>query len=202
MKLLTSSLAICALIPLLGGCASRPTPRAGRQHAEPVVAQIAPAGFNPAQPPLVVPAAQSPTPDPSPVYKQPIVKKVYLDAYVDGGVAYEPAVKWVVADQGGWDLDAIRNPNRAFIPPSMSGNQPISQNGHLAPGEVPVAQKTATIRDLYEVENVTVTGFVERAQEPLAREVATKMGPDFIAVYDPDLGWLVIPKPVLQPVRS
>lgn len=202
MKLLTSSLALCVLIPLLGGCASRPTPRAARHQDEPIVAQIAPAGFNQALPPQIVPAPQSSTPDPSPVYKQSVVKKVYLDAYVDGGVAYEPAVKWVVAEQGGWDLDAIRNPNRAYVPPSMSGNQPISQNGHLAPGEVPVAQKTATIRDLYEVENVTVTGFVERGQEPLAREVATKMGSDFIAVFDPDLGWLVIPKPVLQPTRG
>lgn len=132
----------------------------------------------------------------------PKFRKVNLEPYVDeNGVAYGPQVKYVMEDPGQWNMDALRNPAKAYIPPAMAVGMSAPAS-YVVPntGEEPQAQPHKTLRDLYNLESVEITGFVERGQEPLAREMAAKYkDKKMIPYFDDKLGWVLIPDSALQP---
>ncbi len=198
---------IALLLPfaalLIGGCAT--TRPASKQPPAPVVAvQMAPVdpsltGAN------AIPAPQVARSDfaGTPVRSLGRVRRINLEPYVDeNGNAYGPQVKYVY-EAGGWDMDAVRNPSKAYIPTELQPEVPqpaaivVANTGQDIP-KVP----TKSLRELYNLKDVVVTGFVERSQEPIVREMAAKA--DKIPYFDEEsnLGWLLIPKSALQPPGS
>lgn len=204
MKLLLP-ICLAGFAVMTSGCAT--SKRSATRPADTTVEasfsrQLASPSAYPVQP-TYVPAEQAAPEGSMPVMRERQVKKVYLRGYQDeAGNAYGPSVKYVVTDDGGWDMDAINNPTKAYIPQSMvnapqsfTAAQPVSANTPRPAAEGP------SIKDLYPVDQVTVTGYTERNQEAYARETAAKMGPEFITIWDEDLGWIIVPKAALS-VRS
>jgi hypothetical protein len=140
---------------------------------------------------------------PEPVYNLPRVKVVNLEPYVDEqGNSYGPQIKYVLENPGGWNLDALRNPSKAYVPQAMSPAVMAPASMTVAGSAEATPQNIKTVRDLYNLKDVTVTGFIERGQEPLAREMANRIGKCQLPFYDENLGWLLIPTAALQPLSQ
>ncbi|MDD2765942.1 MAG: hypothetical protein PHE83_18420 [Opitutaceae bacterium] len=137
-----------------------------------------------------------------PIYIPGRVKKIYLEGGVDpDGNAFGPQEMWVKED-GHWNMDAVRHPSKAYIPPALAGDLPAPAAVVTAnPVSDPQAAPVKTLRDLYKISDIIVTGFVERGQEPLALEQAAKAGDKYVAYFDDNLGWILLPKSALQPVN-
>jgi hypothetical protein len=128
------------------------------------------------------------------------VRRIYLEGGVDqDGNAFGPQEMWV-REPGHWNMNAVRHPAKAFIPTEMTAEmaapaQVVTPNPNSEPKPAPVK----TLRELYHISDIIVTGFVERGQEPLAREMAAKQGDKYVPYYDDSLGWILLPKSALQP---
>lgn len=141
---------------------------------------------------------------PMPVWNDAQVVKVELDAYVnEKGEAFGPSVKYVVKQPGGWNVDALRNPHRAYVPtentPPIPSAYGYSANPMVSPGDGvrsfgeyrPV--QPAALQDL---SRTRITGFVERSQEYMARSMAQ---PGETPVFDESLGWILVPSASFVP---
>lgn len=176
------------------------SPRQARERirvAEPVVS---------VQPPPVVVEKPKPKPldKPQPVYRNPTVAEVGFGPYVnERGELIEPGKKYVFVDPGGWNLDAVRNPERGYIPPENQVPVPgapgrVYTPGGASPGavreELPVQPRL-----LFDLSDIRVTGMIGRGDEARARELA---GPGEVAVYDERMGWVIVPSEVLRGVYN
>ena len=144
---------------------------------------------------------------PMPVWNDAQVVRVDLDAYVnEKGEAYGPSVKYVVKQAGGWNVDALRNPQRSYVPtenmPPIPSKNGFTANPMVAPGapDLSGAQvrplQASMIQDLG---NVRVTGFVERSQESMARALAQN---GEVPLFDESLGWILVPQSALVPANQ
>lgn len=192
---------LCALLPvLLASCAHTHHP----PTAAPVTASFSATPVTPPPAPNPLEKAQLPPPaGAEPIYIPGTVKKVYLEGGVDeNGNAFGPQEMWV-KEEGRWNMEAVRNPSKAYIPPDLTTELPAPGAVVTAnPGSDPQAVPTKTLRDLYKISSIIVTGFVERGQEPLAREMAAKQGGAYVAYFDDNLGWILLPKSAVQPPGS
>jgi hypothetical protein len=185
----------------LVGCASDgEIPAAVQQErirmATPVVTAAPP-------PPLQTPKPAAPG-RPQPVYKNPTLAEVGHDAYVnERGELIPPGTKYVFADAGGWNLNAVRNPGQAYIPPENQVLVPTAPGAGYVPG---IASPGAVRQELpseprllFDLQDVRVTGMISKGDEARARELA---GPGETAVFDERMGWVIVPSEVLRGVYN
>ncbi len=149
--------------------------------------------------------------EPLPIWKDAQVTRVELDAYVnENGEAFGPSVKYVVKQAGGWNIDALRNPHRAYVPtenvPPIPSSSGFSANPMIAPGEAatPSTQTPGVVGAvqpsiIQRMTDVRVTGFVEKSQETYARAMAK---PGETPLFDEAMGWILVPQSVLVPANQ
>lgn len=173
------------------GCASSPVkPRAGGLPQTPASAIVTPGSKTyPVQPAQVNPSYRLETSQPSSVWRPTVISRVRVDAYVDeNNRLWEPSYMYVVREQGGWNLDSVRKPD-AYIPPENAvapQNLPGMQWGQTA--AVPQADRGVSPVEL-DIENVRITGLVDRSAERAARNLA---GAGEVAIYDNRFGWVIV----------
>lgn len=145
---------------------------------------------------------------PLPVWNDAQVVRVDLDAYVnEKGEAFGPSVKYVVKQPGGWNVDALRNPQRSYVPtentPPVPSRNGYTTNPMVAPGseltDVPGQVRPLQASLLQDLGQVRVTGFVERSQESYARSLAQA---GEIPLFDESLGWILVPQSALIPATQ
>ena len=140
---------------------------------------------------------------PAPVWKDAEVVAVDMDAYVnERGELIAPSRKWVVRKQGGWNMDAARNPERAYVPsenvPAFP-QAPCSYTPMVSPGSEfardtqPTSPKNGII-GLAGVKQVRVLGYVVESDRSKAQ---TMVQPGEVLVLDKTLGFLAVPQAVL-----
>jgi hypothetical protein len=199
---------IAILALLLAGCAS--VHRKTKPGSETVsITQAGIASIPVAATPPMPPAEKAALDDaPLPVYTNPRVAKVHVAAYInDKGEAFQDTYKYVFVDEGHWNIEALHDPERAYIP---AENIPKPQAapgviwGTVAPGEVapPTAAEHVPARKLFDLDQIRVTGYFNRADEPKARQEAENLGEEFgppVVIYDDDLGWIIVPQSALTP---
>jgi hypothetical protein len=199
---------IASLASFLGGCAS--THQKVRSTSESVSITEASSASIPVAATARTPPAEIATLDdaPIPVYTNPRVAKVHVAAYInDKGEAFQDTYKYVFVDEGHWNIEALHNPERAYIP---AENVPKPQAapgviwGTVAPGEAapPTAAEHVPARKLFDLDQIRVTGYFDRADEPKARREAENLGEEFgtpVVIYDDDLGWIIVPQTALAP---
>jgi hypothetical protein len=199
---------IATLALLLVGCAS--THRETKPGAENVnITEAGIASIPVAATPQMPPAEKAALDDaPIPVYTNPRVAKVHVAAYINAkGEAFQDTYKYVFVDEGHWNVEALHNPERAYIP---AENVPKPQAapgviwGTVAPGEVapPASSEQVPARKLFDLDQIRVTGYFDRADEPKARRDAENLGEEFgppVVIYDDDLGWIIVPQAALTP---
>jgi hypothetical protein len=201
-------LIIATLVLLLAGCAS--VHRKTKPGSETV--RITEAGIASipvvATPPM--PPAEKASLDDAPlaVYTNPRVARVHVAAYInDKGEAFQDTYKYVFVDEGHWNIEALHNPERAYIPAENVLKPQAAPGviwGTVAPGEA-VSQTVAghvPARKLFDLDQIRVTGYFNRADEPKARQEAESLGEEFgppVVIYDDDLGWIIVPQAALTP---
>lgn len=151
--------------------------------------------------------------DPMPVYHSPKVVKVVVAPYINAkGEAFPETYKYVFADEGGWNIDALRSPDRAYIPAEnvlKPKNAPGVLWSSLSPGAAPQAPAAEaqglTARRLFDIDQLHITGFFNRSDESKAKREAEKLSEKFgplATSFDEDLGWILIPQAALNPLAA
>jgi hypothetical protein len=145
---------------------------------------------------------------PIPVYTSPRVAKVHVSAYInDKGEAFPETYKYVFVDEGHWNIEALHNPERAYIPADNVLRPQAAPGviwGTVAPGEAApqMSSEHVSARKLFDLDQIRITGYFDRADEPKARQAAEKLGEKFgtsVVIYDDDLGWIIVPQAALTP---
>lgn len=167
--------------------------RESARMADPVVTEIP---ITPTEPPRVARIPQ----DPIPVYKPAKIREITMDAYVnERGEAFPPSTKYVIEDPGGWNMDALRSPQVAYVPPSSALEIPsapgLNYTQMTQSSAVPGPAQGNPSRLLYNLKDVKITGYTEMAQESRARSMAA---PSEATIFDDKLGWILVPKSVLN----
>jgi hypothetical protein len=125
----------------------------------------------PAPPPLPAPEI------PQAVYRNPRIGMVLLRAHQDAeGRLLGPQVMYQVVDPGGWNLAALDR-GGGYLPAANA----------LGPPEAPTAP------------GILVTGRMRPEERPQAEAEAARQGPGWTALYDPQVGWLLLPPPQKPP---
>jgi len=199
---------IATMALLLAGCAS--AHRKTGPGAETVnITEAGTASIPVATTPQMPPAERATLDDaPIPVYTNPRVAKVHVAAYInDKGEAFQDTYKYVFVDEGHWNIEALHNPERAYIPAENVLKPQAAPGviwGTVAPGEVaaPALSQRVPARKLFDLDQIRVTGYFDRADEPKARQEAGNLGEEFgqpVVIYDDDLGWIIVPQAALTP---
>jgi hypothetical protein len=145
---------------------------------------------------------------PIPVYTNPRVAKVHVAAYVnDKGEAFQDTYKYVFVDEGHWNIEALHNPERAYIPADNVLKPQAAPGviwGTVAPGEAapPTSSERVPTRKLFDLDQIRITGYFDRVDERKARQEAESLGEKFgapVVIYDDDLGWIIVPQAALTP---
>jgi len=201
-------LIIATLVLLLAGCAG--VHRKTKPGSETVrITEAGIASIPVAATPPMPPAEKAALDDaPLPVYTNPRVARVHVAAYInDKGEAFQDTYKYVFVDEGHWNIEALHNPERAYIPAENVPKPPAAPGviwGTVAPGEVapPATAGHVPARKLFDLDQIRVTGYFNRTDEPKARQEAESLGEESgpsVVIYDDDLGWIIVPQAALTP---
>jgi len=134
----------------------------------------------------------------NPIWKDAIIDEVDLSPYVnEKGELVAASKKYVVRRPGGWNPDAVRNSDHAYIP---SENLPSMPGTHYTPGMAvtgdtsrPPAQEAWSLAS---AKDARVTGVLERSQQTVADKMCAK---GEVAVWDDSLGaYFIIPQSMLM----
>lgn len=131
--------------------------------------------------------------DPLPVWENTQIQKVLVDAYVDErGNLHPESYMYVVTKKGGWNMDAVRKPE-AYIPPENAA-KPLSGFGvsYGLSSALPQRGKGSASMAIAGADKIRITGYMESADAAKARELADPASE--IAIFDPKLGWVVVPR--------
>lgn len=190
--LLASSLILC-------GCASSPIDVKGTPVLEPsklTGAPIQPYAETYPISAMPQPAVKSvPTnEEPLPVWENPQIQKVAVDAFVDeNGNLHPKSYMYVVTKKGGWNLDAVRKPS-SYIPPE-NAVMPINGYGTYYGPSYTVAENekvTPASLLLTDTANLKLTGIIDPNAGELARSQIDPLHE--VAVFDKFVGWVIAPK--------
>jgi uncharacterized protein YceK len=199
---------VATLALLLTGCASthrKTKPGAGNVNVTETEIASIPVAATSQMPPAEKAALDD---APIPVYTNPRVAKVHVAAYInDQGEAFQDSCKYVFVDEGHWNIEALHNPERAYIPSENVLTPQAAPGviwGTVAPGEValPASSEHVPARRLFDLDQIRVTGYFDRADEPKAWRDAESLGEEFgppVVIYDDDLGWIIVPQAALAP---
>jgi hypothetical protein len=199
---------VAVLALLLAGCAStHRKAKPGPETVSIIETGIASIPVGPA--PQMPPAEKAVLDDaPIPVYTNPRVVKVHVAAYInDKGEAFQDTYKYVFVDEGHWNIEALHNPERAYIPAENVLKPQAAPGviwGAVAPGEAApqATSEHVPTRKLFDLDQIRVTGYFDRADEPKARREAESLEEKFgtpVVIYDDDLGWIIVPQAALAP---
>lgn len=182
---------------LLTACATMPPQSASRlTNAIPTVAASAipyspPAATINAAPPI----ASTPVP-PQAVYVNPKLVKVSLAPHIDhNGNLIGRTDLYEVVTPGHFNVSALQNPDNAFIPTEDA----IIPPGLANPATLPAMHEAAAHEpghlplDTIDPADVTITGLLASDSNRDQAEGMAKAA-DKVAYYDPDLGWVLLPK--------
>jgi hypothetical protein len=111
----------------------------------------------------------------------------------ENGEVILPTRKIVVEEEARWNMDAVRSPHRAYVEPEHLNALPSSSTVDY--NRADSAEPTAMIdsiptRELTTMDNIDITGLFRKDQERAAAAMAKA---DQQAVWDPDLGWILMP---------
>jgi len=137
--------------------------------------------------------ASLPSP-PQPVYRNPKIGVVYLRAYEDAqGRLLGPQIMYQVTDPGGWNIDAVQN-GSGYIPAVNVEAPPGTASAHAAPArEVKAPPLERPLLDPEEAARIVMTGLMRPEDRAQAEAMARAAGAGFVAVFDSEAGWLVVP---------
>jgi hypothetical protein len=182
----------------LSACASRKA-QVGKEEirmANPAVS-VEPLGYREA--PRVGRVPQ----EPIPVIKNPKVVRVYYAPYVnEKGEAFPGGYKYVISEGVSWNMEALRNPDLAYIPaenaepvPSYQGmNYTPMQQSSTEPAGAPLANTVSPLL-MFDMEAAKFSGYVNPEEEDKARALANS---NETVLFDPNLGWIIVPKTALR----
>lgn len=138
--------------------------------------------------------------EPTSVWRPTVIAHVKTDAYVDeNNVAWKPSEGYVVLQEGGWNMDAVRSGNN-YVPP-QNALKPMNMPGVAYGSATVAAAKQADALPLFDVNSTDVyyTNLLRPEDEAQARAMA---GEGKVAILDPRLGWLIVPQAVAKGVIS
>lgn len=134
--------------------------------------------------------------EPNAVWRPTVIAKVKVDGYVDeNNVMWAPSEGFVVVQEGGWNIDAVRKGN-TYVPPENSikpMNLPGLAYGSATVARAPRTEARSDALPLYDLDNgkVLYTNLIRPEDEAQARAMAGKGN---VAVFDPRIGWVVVPQ--------
>ena len=105
-----------------------------------------------------------------------------------------PSRMLVIEEEAQWNMEAVRNPHRAYIKPehirALPNATPTNYN-NANTAEITSLPEAIPTRELATMDNIDITGLFRKDQELAAASMA---GPEQVAIYDNDLGWVLIPQ--------
>jgi len=132
--------------------------------------------------------------EPLPVWENPQIQKVAVDAFVDeNGNLHPKSYMYVVTKKGGWNLEAVRKPS-SYIPPE-NAVMPINGLGTYYGPSYTVAENerpTPASLLLTDTSNLKLTGITDPNAGELARSQIDPLRE--VAVFDKFVGWVIAPK--------
>ena len=142
----------------------------------------------------VAPAGYMPTPD-RPIYNNPKIAKVVLAPHIDkNGRLYGAQEMYQVADEGGWNLEALEPGASGYIPatnvetPANIGN-PVAAPVRRSPA---LPAESQHMVDRIDPENVVITGLLSQTDQTQANTMAAEK--NMQATWDDQLGWILVPR--------
>jgi hypothetical protein len=177
--------AVLGLLPI--GCSSPPS---GAHLPLPLaVAPVAPMVLEAPPPrPATVMASE-------PVYRNPKIAMVYLRAHqAAAGRLFGPQIMYQVTDPGSWNVDAVEQ-GKGYISAANLEVPPSVGSPYVVPArEVPPLPPESPLLDLATVAKTTITGLGRPEDKPQAEALARQAGSGCTAVYDDQVGWLLVPR--------
>lgn len=192
---------------LLAGCSTA----SSVSHRKPVTRVIVPAvtarpvaattGAAPGQmyPGQALPMAQTPASQGTPVFLPPKITKTVLAPYEDEkGRLFGPQVMYQVVQEGHMNVNALQNPDLAYIPPENIVVPPGMGNPVSTPAMQRAAEEAPRLSlDTIDPRDVTVTGLLSKIENRAEAERMAKAA-GRRAVFDPDIGWILVPTSVVK----
>lgn len=136
---------------------------------------------------------------PQSVWKPTVIQKVRLRGYVDEeNRMHPPTYMYVVAQAGGWNVDAVNNPQHYV--PATNAMQPVNlpglnyTNSAVVPKANPNVER-GSVTALFDTRQIRLTGLTSQADAEQARSMA---GEGEVAIYDSSLGWVIVPQATMQ----
>ena len=144
------------------------------------------------------PAAPPPPPTlsaaPEPVYLNPKIGIVHLRAHQDAeGRLLGPQVMYQVTDPGGWNVDAVEK-GRGYIPAVNVEVPPNAGSPYVVPASAaPPLPPDSPLIDPEAAAKIVITGIMDPGEKSQAEAMARDAGDGRIAVFDSQVGWLLLP---------
>ena len=170
------------------GCAA-PAPRHPRPGPPPEIPGPPPA-------PELPPAAAPPPPAAAePVYRNPKIAMITLRAYQDAqGRLFGPQVMYQVTDPGAWNVEAVEQ-GKSYIAAANLEVPPQVGSPYVVPArEVSPGPPESPLLDVAVAAKTIITGLTRPEDKPQADLLARQAGGAPAAVFDDQLGWLLIPR--------
>jgi hypothetical protein len=141
------------------------------------------------------PARPIPAIAPEPVYRNPKIAMVYLRAYQDAqGRLFGPQTMYQVTDPGSWNVDAVEQ-GKGYISAVNLEVPPSVGSPYVVPArEVPSLPPESPLLDPAAVAKITLTGLGRPEDKPQAEALARQAGGGCTAIYDDQVGWLLVPR--------
>jgi hypothetical protein len=170
------------------GCAA-PAPVPARPGPPPEIPGPPP---GPELPPAAAPAPPAAA---EPVYRNPKIAMVTLRAYQDAaGRLFGPQVMYQVTDPGSWNVEAVEQ-GKSYIAAANREVPPQVGPPDVVPArEVSPALPDSPLLDLGVATKTIITGLGHPEDKPQADLLARQAGGASTAVYDDQLGWLLVPR--------
>lgn len=204
------SISTLIAISILTGCASKHKPKSA-ETAPPIVVSPTMVEIAHTQQQRV-PSGQRThlhSQSPIPVWQSARVQRVYMAGHVnEHNEGYYRSEKDVIVESGKWNLDALNNPTLSYIPEANTVPVPTQPGrnythmvspGSIAPQPIQQMEQSGQTALLEGVDDVQVMGLMELSQEYQARAQETE---ESIAVFYESLGWCLVPREHLLPVKG
>ena len=206
MKLIVTAASLSVAAALLAGCQSSSTtknpkvimaaitatPSGGDTASAPITAQPF-AGVGPG------PVAVTPANRGVPVYIGPKITQTVLAPYEnEKGQLFGPQVMYEKVEEGRMNVNALQNPELAYIPQDNLVIPPGMGNPVSAAASQQAAQEAPRLpTDYIDPRDIVVTGLLGKdSNKPEAERMA--VASNRRAVFDPDLGWILVPASVAK----
>jgi hypothetical protein len=120
---------------------------------------------------------------------------VYLRAHQDAaGRLFGPQIMYQVTDPGSWNVEAVEQ-GKSYIAAANLEVPPSVGSPYVGPArEVPALPPDSPLLDPAAVAKTIITGLGRPDEKPQAEALARQAGDASVAVYDDQVGWLLVPR--------